>query len=172
MKIIKAKIYPMDKSDYVKFFYLLCRKKNKEMWIGFIGAIFIILTILLVIPVVLFTQSGRGEFNSQLIFLVIVAFFLLILILATDNRIRTMAKNSVDSNAIPVYYNVDCFGFSKLDSHENNKSIWTDFTEAIVSKNNIILVDNENSISFISKNYTKEEFEQIKIWVKNNIKEI
>ncbi|MCB0728907.1 MAG: hypothetical protein KDD00_15690 [Ignavibacteriae bacterium] len=96
--------------------------------------------------------------------------FFLIFIFAIDNRIRSIAQTSVDQNSKPVYYILDDSGFSKLDSHENNKSFWADFKEAIISKNNILLFDNENIVSFISKNYSEEEFEQIKIWVNKNIK--
>lgn len=166
MRNIKAKIYPMEKSDWVKFFYLLYRYKSKELWIGFIGAIFILITILLVF----IAQLISGKLSSQIYIFAVIAFFLLIFIFAIDYRIRGIAQTSVDPNSKPVYYIIDDSGFSKLDSHENNKSMWADFKEAIISKNNILLFDNENIISFISKNYTEEEFEQIKIWVDNNIK--
>lgn len=71
MKIIKAKIYPMEKSDWVKFFYLLYRYKNKEIWIGFIGAILILITMFLVFT----AQLINNKLSSEIYIFAVIAFF-------------------------------------------------------------------------------------------------
>jgi hypothetical protein len=61
-------------------------------------------------------------------------------------------------------------GFHEKDAHINNYAKWTDFQNCIISKNYILLFNNEDMIYFLSGNYKTEDFEQIKRWVSSKVK--
>jgi len=81
-------------------------------------------------------------------------YFIVLYCMELHRRILTNCRKTFDLAAMKdaLYYIVNENGFSIKDSHENNFIKWIDFEEAIISKNIILLLDNDNVAIFLSKN--------------------
>ena len=170
MKSIIVKIHPHSYEEWIRISYLNIRKKHPTVWIGFIGAILIILASVLVFTASLLT----GEVSNQIYLFLFISILLFLFVFLIDRNIRSEAKKAVKLYNTTEEYLVNEKGFSKTDPNESNFYYWKDFDEAIISKYFILLM-NENSnyfITFFSRNYKAEEFDQILIWVKENVKVI
>ena len=171
MKEIKVKVYETEYKDWVRIGYLLFRKLNPQNWIGFISSILICITSIIVLILILI--SGGTSF--QYFILIIIAVFTLSYNLDFDRNIRKISKINYEQNIKDfklTNFILNETGFHEEDAHSNNYSKWTDFKSALISKNYILLFlyENENFHIFISSNYSDEDFEQVKEWVRGVVK--
>lgn len=141
----------------------------------------IVSKLLLVLAVILIIESSilivfsfhKNESNLWEIF-----FFLfgLLVLYRYFTFIRRSSQHSLklfNKKYSSCTFKINNKGYISLNENFKTTYLWNDFKEAIITDEIILLYKSwYKFVMFSIESYTSEEFEQIKIWIKNSVKKI